>query len=347
MSDYNLDHPGFTQEHIQYLQENPLEACQRENASLRIRLNSLNQMLIEAKAESETRFNRIKQVKEERDAAFEEGEKYARGEMGAQIGVLRRERYEAEMKSIKLEEKDVEMQDKLLLVEEELRERGRDHRTTPEGDKEPIKSRIGASIDPNSPEFYAPKRQLHGPSPLRQSSTPESEEYEDEYEAKIEIGAEAEGKEEEEEEKSSKDVGNKEEGIKESIEKDENDKAIQEYRKDKEGWSKRLIDRIKKVEKRNMFLERYHDMRHIVRAILSLTPVHFEALRERKEGGEMDKEAMNTYRRLYEDAEFALKKMMRIGADVDAHEVTELRKERDILKKRKEELEEEIDGPLG
>ncbi|KAB8298258.1 hypothetical protein EYC80_001991 [Monilinia laxa] len=522
MSDYNLDHPGFTQEHIQHLQENPLEACQRENASLRIRLNSLNQMLIEAKAESETRLNRIKQVKEERDAAFEEGERYTRGEMGAQIGVLRRERYEAEIKSTKLEEKDVEMQNKLLVVEEELeelrRERGRDHnttemmdedsfrllrgenekhleelsevkeilgereiyikhleeevrgrsmsdsvaeappvdservkilteqvhvliaerddlsqqleivtenlmgspkvltpkentadRTTPEGDKEPLKSRFSASTDPNSPEFYAQKSQLHGPSPLRQSSTPESEEYEEEYEVKIKMGAEAERKEqeqeqeEEEEEESGEEVGNREEGIKESIEMDENDKAIQKYRKNKEGWSKRLTDRIKKVEKRNMFLERYHDMRHIIRAILSLTPVHFEALRERKEGKrkergillevmmrernslrkqiasfekrlqvlaklrskdgpdimvaqdfllnqqqwEMDKEAMNTYRRLYEDAEFALKKMMRIGADVDAHEVTELRKERDILKKRKEELEEEIDGPLG
>ncbi|KAA8571319.1 hypothetical protein EYC84_000639 [Monilinia fructicola] len=260
-------------------------------------------------------------------------------------------------------------------------------RITPEGDREPTKERFGASIDSNSPGFYGHKRQLHGPSPLRQSSTPDSEEDEDDYEVKINFGAETEGKEEGGE--SSEEVVNTEKAIKKSIEKDEYDKAVQDYRKDKESWSKGLIDRIKSLEKRNMFLERYHDTRHIIRAILSLTPVHFEALRERKEGNvilsrkqiasfekrfellaklrskegpdkmmaqdfllnqqqwEMDKVAMNTYRMLYDDAELAMRKMMRIGADVDAQEVTELRNERDIFKRRKEELEEEIDGPLG
>ncbi|KAJ8060233.1 hypothetical protein OCU04_010577 [Sclerotinia nivalis] len=497
MSDYNFDHSDITQVHIQHLQSNPLEACQRENASLHIRLETFNRMLLEAKEESETRLNRIKQVRDERDAAFNEGEKYARREIGVEMGILRKGLHDAEMKSKKLEEKEAKTQEMMKEMELELEglrkgadglegvdvglmnllreERDRygkelneakevimgkelhmQHlkeetrslsaniadtppvespriqaltdqlhalmaerndirqqleivtenlmgstpkeltpnegtpQTTLEKDKEPAIKSFSASADPNSTDFHGTRQSLHVPSPLRQSTTPESEEDD------------GDGQEEDEE---NEEIDEEEEELNQSIETDENDTVMEDYRQDREFHSQRLlIIRIKELEKRNMRLERYHDMAHVTRAILSLTPVHFEAFRERKEskrkeslvlldiiskerkflrkqnrnlekqlqlladlrrkkkeedtGDAQDfiltqdrydakEEATQAYKILYEKAELAMKKLIKAGADVDADEVIELRKERDLLVKRKEELEEEIDGPLG
>ncbi|ESZ93837.1 hypothetical protein SBOR_5778 [Sclerotinia borealis F-4128] len=504
MTDYNFDHPDFTQEHIAHLQVHPLEACQRENASLRIRLETFNRMLIEAKEESQTRLVRIKQVRAERDAAFNEGEAYAKGEIREEIGIVRRERHEAEVKRKEAEEKEAKARERLrdmereleefkeerkkgvnrmegvdretinLLkererFEEELREakeiiKGKDfyiqrleeetrsmsanveelvaerdtlkeHLTeasermsmdveeTPPAESEPMmaltkqfnvllaekndllqqleivtENLMGTTPKENTPEIGIPEKnrkravstlsinadpdsdvfqefepKLQAPSPLRQTSTPESNEDADEEELKI------------------------------SIETNESDNSRERYRKNKEIWSQRLTDRIKSLEKKNMRLERYHDISHVTRAFLSLTPVHFEALRElkerkrkeglilldvmskehnslRKQNRNLEKqlklladmrsrekddsaeaqdfiltqrrcdskeEAVNIYKRLYDQAQMAMQKMIETGAGVDAEEVTELRKERDIYKKRKEELEEEIDGSLG
>ncbi|TGO37815.1 hypothetical protein BHYA_0088g00110 [Botrytis hyacinthi] len=504
MSDYNLDHSGFTQEHIRHLQENPLEACQRENESLRIRLETFNRMLLEAKEESETRLNRIKQVRDERDVAFDEGEKYAMREIGGQLEVLRREKLEAERKTKELgeqvaktremaiqmkaeleklkERKDREGEtDKVSLeqqrnrIAEELQEakevirgkelhiqhlkeeaRGRSARVsetppvasartlalieqihllmaqrddmrqqleiltenfmgtppkevTPKGDAslkgtpeqtaERSPGRFNASAGLGSANFKGSRRILHAPSPLRQqSSTTESVEDED-SEKDVEV---KEGDSEQEEEEL--DTEKEEENLKESIEKDENDTSLGNYRKDKDIHYQRLVNRIKELERRNLRLENYHDMSHVTHAILSLTPVNFEAYRERKEAKRkegmvlldiMDKErkvlrkqnrklekqlqvladlrskekgkntgdaqdfiltqaqhdanenATKDYKRLYEDAEKVVMKMLETSADVDAEEVSELRKEWEFHKKRIEELEEEIDGPLG
>ncbi|QSZ34465.1 hypothetical protein DSL72_006059 [Monilinia vaccinii-corymbosi] len=515
MSEYNFGHPEFTQEHIEHLESNQLEACQRENESLRVTLNSLNRMLLEARAESEARLLRIQQMKEERDVAFGEGESYARGEIGGQVGVLRREKDEVVMEGEELRRKEGEMRERLRVMEERLEElmegregggnamegvdeesvsyrlsreenerypeelsdmkeiiREKDLRikhleeearsrstsvgetspaeserakglteqlrvviaerdelseqliivtenlmgntpkeytpSAPEEKKERVKSRFSAGADSESPYFYGHKWKSHGPSPLRHYFPLESDEHEDEPEEKEEeeeeeIEVEVEEEEEVEVEVEGVGEGEGEGEIKESVEKDENDNSTEDYRKEKDNPSQQLLNRIKKLEKRNMFLERHHDTEHITRAIFSLTPVHFEALRERKEGkrkegqilldvmskerdslrrqnrnlqrslkvldnlrsGEkqdatqiqdsllnqkqrqMDKEAMIDYKELYDDAEAVMKEMMKTGADVDAQEVMELRSERDLLKKRKEELEEEINGPLG
>ncbi|TGO53399.1 hypothetical protein BCON_0124g00170 [Botryotinia convoluta] len=504
MSDYNFDHSDFTQEHIRHLQENPLEACQRENQSLRIRLETFNRMLLEAKEESQTRLDRVKQVRDERDAAFDEGEKYATREIGGQLEVLKREKFEAERKTKELEEQvaktremviqmkaeleklkerndkkeeidDVSLEQQRNRIAEELQEakeviRGKElhiqhlkeearsrsarvsetppvasarvqdlieqiHvlmaqrddmrqqleivtenfmgtppkevtpkgdtslRGTPEQNTERPPGRFSASAGLGSANFKGSRRILHAPSPLRQqSSTTESVEDEDsEKEVEVKEG----GSEKEEEDL---DTEKEEENLKESIEKDENDTSLESYRKDKDIHYQRLINRIKELERRNLRLEHYHDMSHVTRAILSLTPVHFEAYRERKEAKRkegmvlldiMDKErkilrkqnrklekqlqvladlrrkereedtgdaqdfiltqaqhdanenATKDYKRLYEEAEKAVMKMLETCADVDAEEVSELRKEREFHKKRIEELEEEIDGPLG
>ena len=505
MSDYNFDHVDFTQEHIRHLQENPLEACQRENESLRIRLETLNRMLLEAREESQTRLNRIKQVRDERDEAFNEGEKYATREIGGQLEVLKREKFEAETKNKELVEDVVKAQEMAIqmktrwenlciekdekegmndvslgLLEQQknriseelqeakvtirgkelhiqhLKEEGRSRsarvsetppvarertmalieqihvlmverddmrqqleiltenvigtppkeftpredtspRETPDQNKERESSILNYTTGLGSSKFKGSRRILHAPSPLRQqSSTAESVEDEDsenEVEAK-----EGYSKEEEEE----ADTEN-EEKVKESIEKDEIDTSVETYRTDTDIHYQRLVNRIKELEERNMRLERYHDMSHATRAILSLTPVHFEAYRERKEAKRkegmvlldvMDKEckilrkqnrnlekqfqvladlrlkekkdtgdaqdfiftqaqydekknAAKDYKRLYEEAEGVVKKMLETCSDVDVEEVSELRKERELLKERIEELEVEIDGPLG
>lgn len=498
MSDYNFDHPEITQEQIQHLQGNPLEACQRENESLRIRLNSFDRMLLEAKQESEERLKRIKQVRSERDAAFNEGEKYARGEISVEMGVLRREKEEADRRNRDLEEDSVKTQEILNKMELELMElrkakeeadmRNRDLEKVLDEVKDeltaslrekdrieeelneakevimgkelriqhlqeearsmsasvagtpPVESKrvqalteqlctlmaerddirqqleiVTENLMGNTPKELTPiddmlqkttseksqrsgqldryeiRWSLRAPSPLRQSSTPESEEDEDEDEATKVV-------------KEKEEVDEEEEELKQSIETDENDTSMESYQKDKELYYQQLRDRSKKLEKRNMLLERYHDMAHVTRAILSLTPVHFEAFRERKESKRkehmvlldvMDKErkalrkqnrklekqlqlladlrrkekeedtgdaqdfiltqtrydskeeATHTYRKLYEQAEMVMKKMIETGTGVDVQELTELRKERDVFKKRKEELEEEINGPLG
>ncbi|KAF7910461.1 hypothetical protein EAE99_011235 [Botrytis elliptica] len=504
MSDYNFDHSGFTQEHIRHLQENPLEACQRENESLRIRLETFNRMLLEAKEESQKRLDRIKQVRDERDVAFDEGEKYATREIGGQLEALKREKVEAERKTKELEEQvaksremaiqmkaelkklkerkdekeetdDVSLEQQRDRIAEELEEaneviRGKElhiqhlkeearsrssrvsetppvvsarvqalieqiHallaqrddmrqqleiltenfigtppkevtpkgdtplRVTPEQNTERPPGRSGASAGLGSANFKGSRRILHAPSPLRQqSSTTESvEDEESEKEAEVK-----EGDFEQEEEES--DTEKEEENLKESIEKDENDSSLESYRKDKDLHYQRLVNRIKELERRNLRLERYHDMSHVTRAILSLTPIHFEAYRERKEAKRKegmvllditDKErkilrkqnrklekqlqaladlrckekekdtgdaqdfiltqaqhdanenATKDYKRLYEEAEMVVMNMLETCADVDAEEVSELRKEREFHKKRIEELEEEIDGPLG
>ncbi|THV50318.1 hypothetical protein BGAL_0155g00040 [Botrytis galanthina] len=504
MSDYNLDHSGFTQEHIRHLQENPLEACQRENESLRIRLETFNRMLLEAKEESETRLNRIKQVRDERDVAFDEGEKYATREFGGQLEVLKREKFEVEMKNKELGEQvaktremaiqmkaeleklkerkdkegetdDVSLEQQRNRIAEELQEakevirgkelhiqhlkeeaRGRSARVsetppvvstrtmalidqihvlmaqrddmrqqleiltenfmgtppkevtpkggtslrgTPEQSTERSPGRFRASAGLDSANFKGSRRILHAPSPLRQqSSTTESVEDED-SEKEVEV---KEGDFEQEEEEL--DTEKEEENLKESIEKDENDTSLESYRRDKDLYYQRLVNRIKELERRNLRLEHYHDMSHVTHAILSLTPVHFEAYRERKEAKRkegmvlldiMDKErkilrkqnrklekqlqglaglrrketekdtgdaqdfiltqaqhdanenATKDYKRLYKEAEKIMMKMLEECADVDTEEVSELRKEREFHKKRIEELEEEIDGPLG
>ncbi|KAF7923474.1 uncharacterized protein EAE97_010912 [Botrytis byssoidea] len=504
MSDYNFDHSGFTQEHIRHLQENPLEACQRENESLRIRLETFNRMLLEAKEESETRLNRIKQVRDERDKAFDEGEKYATREIDGQLEVLRREKLEAERKTKELEEQvtktremaiqmkteleklkerkdkeeetgDFSLEQQRNMIAEELQEareviRGKElhiqhlkeeargssarvsetppvasaqtlalieqiHvlmaqrddmrqqleiltenfmgtppkevtpkgdeslRETPEQNTELSPGRFKASPGLGSANFKGSKRILHAPSPLRQqSSTTESVEHED---SEKEVEVKEDDSEQEEEEL---DTEKEEKNLKESIERDENDTSLESYRKDKDLHYQRLVDRIKELERRDLRLEHYHDMSHVTRAILSLTPVHFEAYRERKEAKRkeemvlldvMDKErkilrkqnqklekqlqvlaglrskekgkgtgdaqdfvltqaqhdanenATKDYKRLYEEAEKVVMKMLETSADVDAEEVSELRKEREFHKKRIKELEEEIDGPLG
>ncbi|TGO19364.1 hypothetical protein BPAE_0343g00090 [Botrytis paeoniae] len=504
MSDYNFNHSDFTPEHIRHLQENPLEACQRENESLRIRLETFNRMLLEAKEESQTRLDRIKQVRDERDVAFDEGERYATREIGGQLEVLKREKLEAERKTQELGEQVVKIRematqmkaevDKLKegkdqkgkvddasleqqrnRMAEELQEakeviRGKElhiqhlkeearsrparvsetppvasarvqaliqqihvvmaerddirHQleiltenimgTTPkevtpkedtslrgtlERPTERQPGRFGASAGLGSTNFKGSRRILHAPSPLRQqSSTTESVEDED-SEKEVEV-KEGDFEEEEEELDNEKD----EENLKESIEKDENVTSLEIYRKDKDIHCQRLVNRIKELERRNLHLEHYHDMTHVTRAILSLTPVHFEAYRERKEAKRkegmvmldvMDKErkilrkqnwkleeqlqaladlrgkekekdtgdaqdfiltqahhdanenATKYYKRLYEEAEKVVMKMLETCTDVDAEEVSELRKEREFHKKRIEELEEEIDGPLG
>ncbi|KAF7947960.1 hypothetical protein EAE96_009030 [Botrytis aclada] len=488
MSDYNFDHSDFTPEHIRHLQENPLEACQRENQSLRIRLETFNRMLLEAKEESQTRLDRIKQVRDERDVAFDEGEKYATREIGGQLEVLKREKLESERKAIrmkaeleKLKEKDekeetddTSLEQQRNRIAEELQEakeviRGKElhiqhlkeearsrsarvsetppvestrvmalieqihvlmaerddmrHqleiltenlmgttpkevtpkedtslRGAPEHNTERPSGIFGASAGLGSANFRGSRRILHAPSPLRQqSSTTESVEDED-SEREMEM-KEGDGEEEEELE-----TEKEEENLKESIEKDENDTSLESYRRDKDIHYQRLVNRMKELERRNLRLEHYHDMSHITRAILSLTPVHFEAYRERKEAKRkegmvmldvMDKErkilrkhnrklekqlqaladlrrkekgidtgdaqdfiltqaqrdgegiAKNDYKRLYEEAERVVMKMQETCADVDAEEVSELRKEQEFFKKRIEELEQEIDGPLG
>ncbi|CAD6446326.1 ccbe0aa9-fa31-43f6-a54b-f50995e2f0c7-CDS [Sclerotinia trifoliorum] len=495
MTDYNFDHSDITQVQIQHLKSNPLEACQRENASLHIRLETFNRMLLEAKEESETRLNRIKQVRHERDAAFNEGENYARREVEAEMGILRKGRHDAEMKSKKLEENEAKTQEMMKELElelenlrmgagavegvdvglmnslreerdryeEELNEAkeiimgkelhiqhlkeetrsmsvnavdtppvesariqaltdqlyvlmaerdgirqqleivtenlmgGTPTKLTPKEDKpqttlgkdkEPAIKSFSLSTDPKNADFHGTRKRLHAPSPLRQSTTPESEEDESD--------GQGENKENEK----------VDERLKQSIETDENDAVVMgDYPDDGEFLSQRLlINQIKKLEKRNMRLERCHDKSHVIRAILSLTPVHFEAFRQRKEskrkedlvlldimskecnalrnqirkfekqlqlladlrrkkreedtGDAQDfilmqdrydakEEDTKSYRILYETAEQAMKNMIKAGANLDANEVIELRKERDILVKRKEELEEEIDGPLG
>ncbi|KAF7903185.1 uncharacterized protein EAF01_006234 [Botrytis porri] len=503
MSEYNFDHSEFTQEHIRHLQENPLEACQRENESLRIRLETFNRMLLEAKEESQTRLDRIKQVRDERDVAFDEGEKYATREMSGQLEVLKREKLEAERKTQELGEQvvktrematkmqaevenlkegkdkkgeldDASLEQQRDRIAEELQEakeviRGKElhvqhlqeearsrsarvsetppvvsarvqalieqihvlmaerddlrhqleiltenlmgttpkevtskedtsQRGTPERPSEQPPGRFSPSAGLGSANFKGSRRILHAPSPLRQqSSTIESVEDED-SEKDMEM-KEGDGEKDEE-----LDEEKEEETLKESIEKDENDTSLESYRKDRDIHYQRLVNRIKELETRNLRLEHYHDMAHVTRAILSLTPVHFEAYRERKETKRkegmvlldiMDKErkilrrqnrklekqlqvladlrskekekdmgdiqdfiftqtqhdanenASNGYRRLYEEAENEVMKMIETGADVDAEEVSELRKEREFLKKRVGELEEEIDGPLG
>ncbi|KAF5872736.1 uncharacterized protein Bfra_006099 [Botrytis fragariae] len=461
-------------------------------------------MLLEAKEESQTRLDRIKQVRDERDVAFDEGEKYATREIGGQLEVLKMEKLEAERKTQELGEQVVKIRematqmkaevDKLKegqgqkgevndasleqqrnRIAEELQEakeviRGKElhiqhlkeeagsrsarvsktppevsarvqalieqiHvlmaerndirdqleiltenlmgttpkeitpkedkslRGTPERPTGRPPGRFSPSAGLGSANFKGSRRILHAPSPLRQqSSTTESVEDED-SEKEVEV---KEGDFEEEEEEL--DSETEEENLKESIEKDENDTSLESYRKDKDVYDQRLVNRIKELERRNLRLEHYHDMTHVTRAILSLTPVHFEAYRERKEAKRkegmvmldvMDKErkilrkqnrklekqlqvladlrgkekekdtgdtqdfiltqahhdanenATKDYKRLYEEAEKVVMKMLETCADVDAEEVSELRKEREFHKKRIAELEEEIDGPLG
>ncbi|KAI9646861.1 hypothetical protein NHQ30_004861 [Ciborinia camelliae] len=573
MSEYNTEHPGVTQEHIQYLRDNPLDACRRENVLLLNQLTSLHHMHDLAQESLKKQADFIKQVKKERDVAFDEGENYAREKIEVAMGALRREKLEAEIKCKKLEEKEEETQKRLTEMERELKElrngrrKGADdmsgvhgvhekltslsreekekyeqelhevkekhehelheakekyehelheakekhehelheakekyeqelhgmkeiiwvnirdlkeedgnlsvqvsetpqaesengqalieqlhklvaerddiqqqlelvtenlmgpmptrftpkentserftpegstpERTTPEENKERATSIPSASADSDN-AIISPKKKLYAPSPLKQCSTPESDEDEDEYEGyqdeedeKDEEFSDGDGVLKESIEKDEDDVSM--EGRKESIEKDESSTSREDYRKNKEVWSQQLIGRIKELERRNMRLERYHDMTYATRAILSLSPVHFEALRERKESKRKEgmvlfnvmkkerdslrklnrnlvkqlkllaclrrksnegtleaqnfilnqnrydaqEEATLTYKRLYDQAQTVVNNMIASGKDVDGQEVIELRKERDILKKRKEELEEEIDGPLG
>ncbi|TEY67913.1 hypothetical protein BOTCAL_0124g00110 [Botryotinia calthae] len=446
-------------------------------------------------------------VRDERDEAFNEGEKYATREFGGQLEVLKREKFEAEAKTkelveqvVKTREMAIEMKTKwenlciekdkkggmdvvsLGLLEQQrnriseelqeakeiirgkelhiqhLKEEGRSRsarvsetppvasarimalieqihvlmaerddmrqqleiltengigttpkevtpredtspRGTPDQNKERASSTFNYTAGLGSSKSKGSRRILHAPSPLRQqSSTTESVEDED-SEKEVEV-KEGYSKEEEEE----PDTENEEEKLKESIEEDEIDTSVETYRNDKDIHSQRLVNRIKELEKRNMRLERYHDMSHVTRAILSLTPVHFEAYRERKEAKRkegmvlldvMDKErkilrkqnrnlekqlqvladlrhkekekdtgdaqdfiftqaqhdakerAAKDYKRLYEEAEEVVKKMLETCSDVDTEEVSELRNERELLKKRIEELEVEVDGPLG
>ncbi|APA13221.1 predicted protein [Sclerotinia sclerotiorum 1980 UF-70] len=497
MSDYNFDHSDITQVQIQHLQRNPLEACQRENASLHIRLETFNRMLLEAKEESETRLNRIKKVRDERNAAFNEGEKYARREIEVEMGILKKERHDAEMKGKKLEENEAKTQEMIKELELELEElrkgtgavegvdvglmnslrEERDRyeeelneakevimgkelhiqhlkeetrnvsanaadtppvesariqaltdqlhalmaerddirqqleivtenlvggtptelttkkeksKTTLGKDKEPEIKSFSLGTEPSKANFHAKRKSLHVPSPLRQSTTPESEEDESD--------GQRENKEDEK-------VDEEEERLKQSIETDEKDAVMGDQPQDREFLSQRLlITRIKKLEKRNMHLERSYDKSHVILAILSLTPVHFEAFRQRKESKRKEglvlldimskernflrnqnrklekqlqlladlrrekmgedtgdvqdfilmqdrydakEESTKLYKISYEKAEYAMKDMIEDGANVDANEVLELRKERDLLVKRNEELEEEINGPLG
>ncbi|TGO58079.1 hypothetical protein BOTNAR_0188g00120 [Botryotinia narcissicola] len=460
-------------------------------------------MLLEAKEESETRLNRIKQVRDERDVAFGEGKKYATREIGGQLEVLRREKLEAERNTKELEEQvtktrdmaiqmkaeleklkerkdkeeetgDISLEQQRNRIAEELQEakeviRGKElhihnlkeeargssarvsetppvasaqtlalieqihvlmaqrddmrqqleiltenfmgtppkeltpkgdtsPRATPEQNTERSPGRFKASAGLGSANFKGSKRIFHAPSPLRQqSSTTESVEDED---SEKEVEVKEDDSEQEEEEL---DTEKEEENLKESIERDENDTSLESYRKDKDLHYQRLVDRIKELERRNLRLEHYHDMSHVTRAILSLTPVHFEAYCERKEAKRkegmvlldvMDKErkilrkqnrklekqlqvladlrskekgkvmgdaqdfvltqaqhdanenATKDYKRLYEEAEKVVMKMLETSADVDAEEVSGLRKEQEFHKKRIEELEEEIDDDV-
>ncbi|KAF7865556.1 uncharacterized protein EAF02_009979 [Botrytis sinoallii] len=266
MSDYNFDHSGFTQEHVRHLQENPLEACQRENESLRIRLETFNRMLLEAKEESQARLNRceitgdgdqmkaeLKKLKERKDekeetddVSLEQQRNRIAEELEEAKEVIRgkelhiqhlKEEARKQIHALLAQRDDMRQQLEILTENfigtppKEITPKGDTPlRGTPEQNTERPPGRSGASAGLGSANFKGSRRILHAPSPLRQqSSTTES---------------------------------------------------LSKRQRSTLPETCQPHQRTREKESASRALSRHV---HVTRAILSLTPIHFEAYRERKE----------------------------------------------------------------